>query len=141
MKKIILILLLLIINVCFSQTKNDSISIINKAIEIEKRVEQKGNSNSVEEIKTAINELNSLVPLYKSKKGIANLKYLRGMTAFSFFRFSFVGDKLSKSEHIEICKNVISDLEFADSNGYDTDDSVYIVLKQARKELKLLQEN
>ena len=141
MKKLIILVVALFTNLCFCQTKTDSIAIINKAIEIQKRVEQKGNSNSVDEIKIAILELDGLVPLYKSKKGIANLRYLRGMTAYSFFHFVFVGDKLPKSESIEIHKNLIADLEFADKNGYDTDDSVYIVLKKARKELDLLKNN
>ena len=141
MKKLITLFALVFTTLCFCQTKNDSISIINRAIEIQKRIEQKGNSNTVSEIKTAILELDGLVPIYKSKKGIANLRYLRGMTAYSFFEYVFVGDKLSKSESIEIHKNIIADLEFADKNGYDTDDSVYIVLKKARKELDLLKNN
>ena len=141
MKNLITLFFLIFTTLCFCQTKNDSIAIINRAIEIQKRIEQKGNSNTVAEIKTAILELEGLVPLYKSKKGIANLRYLRGMTAYSFFKYVFVGDKLSKSESIEIHKNLIADLDFADKNGYDTDDSVYIVLKKARKELDLLKSN
>jgi len=138
MRKTTFLILFLFVNLCFCQTKMDSVAAINKAVEIQQRVDKKGNSNTVNEIKAAVSELTDLIPNFKSNRALADLKYLRGMTIYSFFRFSFVGNNLTKTEKIDVCKNTIADLEFAEKHGYEDDDSVYIVLKQARKELELL---
>lgn len=140
MKNIILATFLLITFFAQSQEiKTDSIATINKAIEIQQRVESKGNSNTVKEIQLAVSELSDLIPNCKSDRALADLKYLRGMTIYSLIRFSFVGNNLTQIEKIDVCKKTIEDLEFAEKHGYDDNDSVYIVLKKARKELETLQ--
>jgi hypothetical protein len=135
-KNILLIALFLLATIAKSQEiKTDSIATINKAIAIQQRVESKGNSNTVQEIQTAVSEISELIPNCKSDRALADLKYLRAMTIYSLIQFSFVGDKLTQAEKIDVCKKTIADLEFAEKHGYDDNDSVYIVFKKARKEL------
>ncbi|WP_318580780.1 hypothetical protein [Flavobacterium columnare] len=40
-----------------------------------------------------------------------------------------------------MCKKTISDLEYAENNGYEDDDSVYVALKKSREYLQVLQNN
>lgn len=139
-KNILFIALCLLTTITQGQEiKADSIATINKAIEIQQRIESKGNSNTVQEIQLAVSELSDLILNCKSDRALADLKYLRGMTIYSLIRFSFVGDNLTQVEKIDVCKKTIADLEFAEKHGYDDNDSVYIVLKKSRKELETLQ--
>ncbi len=141
MKKLIITVAFVIISIAGFGQKTKQSPLTEQAYEIAKRVERLGNSNTVESIQQGITEIDQVLVQAVDKKDIDNITYLRGMTCFSYERFPFASDKLEKSKLIEIYKKVITDLEYAEKNGYEDDDSVYLALKKTRLRLGYLQNN
>ncbi|MCH4828234.1 MULTISPECIES: hypothetical protein [Flavobacterium] len=141
MKKLILTAVFAVISITSFAQKAKQSPLTAQAYEIAKRVERQGNSNTIESIQQGINEIEQVMVQATDKKDIENITYYRGMTYYNYVRLPFIGDKLGKVKFIEMCKKTISDLEYAENNGYEDDDSVYVALKKSREYLQVLQNN